>query len=211
MWAWILELVAVVGVGPSGPEAARIAALRRNDPAAWRALLEEYLPRLTAYAQRMVKERGLAEETVQAAIVAVHASFSTFEGRCSLKSWLYRAVHNKAVDELRRARRFVEVDEGAEDGAWEARFGERHWRNPPSAWEGAGAQLDARRVLEAVDRALVDLPHLHREVLLMREVHGLDPDEICEALAISPANMRVCLFRARRALRERVAGDLEGG
>jgi len=210
--AWILHFAAVVGAAPPSAESERIDALRRNDPAAWRALMEEYVPRLTAYAQRMVKERGLAEEIVQEAVVAVHAGFASFEGRCSLKSWLYRAVHNKAIDELRRARRFVEVDAMGEDGAWEARFDQRHWRSPPSSWEGGpGAQIDARRVLEAVDRSLATLPHLHREVLLMKEVHGLAPEEICEALGISPANLRVCLFRARRALRDVVAAEFEGG
>ena len=212
MFPWIVHVLSILTVSAPSVEAGRIAALRRNDPAAWRALMEEYVPRLTAYAQRMVKERGQAEEIVQEAIVAVHAGFATFEGRCSIKSWLYRAVHNKAIDELRRAKRFVEVDEQAEDGAWEARFDQRHWRTPPGQWEGgAGAQIDARRVLDTVDRTLQTLPHLHREVLLMKEVHGLAPDEICEALGISPANLRVCLYRARRALRDVVATEFEGG
>lgn len=212
MFAWFLQVLGVASPATPNPESERVAALRRNDAAAWRALMEEYVPRLTAYAQRMVKERSLAEEIVQEAIVAVHAGFANFEGRCSLKSWLYRAVHNKAIDELRRAKRFVEVDEQAEDGAWESRFDQRHWRVPPGQWEGGtGAQIDARRVLDAVDRTLPTLPHLHREVLLMKEVHGLDADEICEALGISAANLRVCLFRARRALRDVVAAEFEGG
>lgn len=186
-------------------------ALRRNDPAAWRALLERYGPALVAYATRMLRDRATAEEVVQEAIVSVHAGFASFEERCSLKSWLYRAVHNKAIDELRRRKRFVDVPDD-EERRWDDNFDERHWRSPPREWQGSvGARIDAQRVLDVVQRRLDTLPHQHREVLLMKEVHGLGSEEICDALGISPANLRVCLYRARRALREAVAAELEEG
>jgi len=202
------SLLSVAAVSASD-EAALLPALQRGAPQAWRVLLATWLPPLLAYARRMVGDPATAEEVVQDALVHVHAGLERFEGRCSLKSWLYRAVRNKAIDELRRRKRFVEPTRD-EDQAWAERFADGRWAHPPGAWEGSeGARLDAERLLALVTARLETLPHQHREVLLMREVHGLSADEICDALDISPANLRVCLFRARRALRDAVAATLE--
>ena len=188
----------------SASAADQLAALQRGDAEAWRTLMETYGPRLLAYATRMLHDGQAAEEAVQEAIVSVHAGIERFEGRCSIKSWLYRAVHNKAVDELRRRRRFVTAN-ADEDVEWERRFGPKHWQDLPTEWAGSvGARIDAQRVLAVIDDALATLPHQHREVLLMKEVHGLASDEICDALSITAANLRVSLHRARRALRDAV-------
>lgn len=209
---WISAIGAVAaGVTTGRDDSDDLERLKRDDPAAWRALVERYGPALVAYATRMLRDRQTAEEVVQEAVVSVHAGFAQFEGRCSVKSWLYRAVHNKAVDELRRRKRFVDVPDD-EEARWDDRFGSRHWKTPPSEWAGSvGARIDAARVLDVVGRRLETLPHQHREVLLMKEVHGLQTAEICDALAISPENLRVCLYRARRALRDAVAAELEEG
>lgn len=201
--------VAAVAAPPVRDEAALLAALQRSDPHAWHTLLTTWLPPLLAYARRMVGDPHSAEEVVQDALVHIHAGLDRFEGRCSLKSWLYRAVHNRAIDELRRRKRFVEPPRD-DDQVWAERFVDGRWALPPGAWEGSeGARLDARRLLEVVASRLDTLPHQHREVLLMKEVHGLAAEEICDVLGISPANLRVCLFRARRALRDAVAQTLE--
>jgi RNA polymerase sigma-70 factor (ECF subfamily) len=135
----------------------------------------------------------------------VHGGLERFEGRCSLKSWLFRAVHNKAIDELRRSGRFVSPPDD-ENGRWEERFTDRGgWAVPVASWPGSvGARIDASRVLEAVRKEMGNLPHTHRQVLLMKEVHGLSSAETCDALDISQANLRVSLHRARRALRAAV-------
>ena len=185
-----------------------IAALRRGDGRAWQQVMKDYGPMLIAYATRLLKSRGSAEEAVQEAIVSVHKGIDRFEGRCSLKSWLFRAVHNKAIDELRRTKRFATptYDEEAE---WERRFGARMWIDPPKQWAGTrDAQIDAKRVLELVRTEVEKLPHTHRQVLLMKEVHGLSSKEVCDVLEISPANLRVSLHRARRALRAAVEREL---
>ena len=189
-------------------ETALIAALQRGDGQAWRQVMVDYGPMLIAYATRLLKSRASAEEAVQEAVVSVHRGIGRFEGRCSLKSWLFHAVHNKAIDELRRTKRFA-TPTFDEDVEWERRFGGRMWIEPPRPWKGTvGAQIDAKRVLEVVRAEVENLPHTHRKVLLMKEVHGLSSKEVCDVLEISPANLRVSLHRARRALRNAVEAQL---
>jgi len=204
---WATLMVAAVG-GRS--ERDLVTALQAGDQRAWRDTLETYGPMLIGYATRLLKRRDAAEEAVQEAIVSVHSGMHRFEGRCSVKSWLFRAVHNKAIDELRRNKRYVTPSDN-EDGRWEDRFDTTGaWTDPPRPWVGSmGAQIDARRVLEAVQQTLPSLPHNHQQVLLMKEVHGLSSDEICDILGISSANLRVSLHRARRALRQAVEPLLE--
>jgi RNA polymerase sigma-70 factor, ECF subfamily len=187
-----------------------VAALKAGDQAAWREVMQTYGPMLHGYATRMLKDRSAAEEVIQEAIVSVYAGLFRFEGRCSLKSWLFRAVHNKAIDELRRNKRYANAAV-TEEGSWESRFDSKgSWNEPPAPWKStADAQIDAKRVLAAVRDALPSLPHTHRQVLLMKEVQGLSSDEICDVLEISPANLRVSLHRARRALRLAVAPLVE--
>ncbi len=196
---WLMALATRVD------ETELIAALQSGDSNAWRKVMEKYGPMLLGYATRLVKSRDRAEEVVQEAIVSVHGGIERFEGRCSLKSWLFRAVHNKAIDELRRSGRFVTPPANEQD-RWEERFTDRGgWATPVESWAGSvGARIDASRVIEAVRDELGNLPHTHRQVLLMKEVHGLSSAEICDALEISQANLRVSLHRARRALREAV-------
>ena len=204
-FTWMRTLSWIMAVGLRS-DAELIEALQRGEQRAWRQVMETYGPMLLGYATRLLKSRSAAEEAVQEAIVSVHGGIERFEGRCSLKSWLYRAVHNKAVDELRRSGRFVTPPDD-EQGRWEERFTDRGgWRAQPEEWQGsAGARIDARRVLEVVKSELGNLPHTHQQVLLMKEVHGLSTAEICDTLEISPANLRVSLHRARRALRDAVS------
>ena len=185
-----------------------LEGLTAGDATAWRAVLTTHGPALLAYASRMLGDRTMAEDVVQDALVAVHRSIETFEGRCSVRSWLFRFVHNRAIDELRRRRRVAEssVDD-PEQGYFNA---DGRWNHPcPGADVGIEARLDARTLLKAVREAIDELPHAHREVLLLKEVHGLDTSEICEALDISAGNLRIRLHRARKALRAQVIDLLE--
>lgn len=179
-------------------------ALRRGDAEAWRQVLEAMGPGLLGYATRLTGSRSEAEEVVQDALVKVYQAIGEFEGRCSVRSWLYRAVHNRAIDSIRRRRRFVDI--GHDDEPESDRFdGRGHWTDPVAPWrDAAGQRIDAQRMLKLVEQAMNELPHAHREVLLMKEVHGLSTEEICDALDISAGNLRIRLHRARKALRAQV-------
>jgi len=175
--------------------------LRAHDEWAWRDLFTTYGPRLLAYATKMLRDPTAAEEVVQDALLRVFKSIDRFRGECSLKAWLFRAVHNRAIDELRAKKRFVnapledlEKDFFDAAGAW----------NGPVLGEDLERHVDARKLLARVEAAILTLPHAYREVLLLKEVQGLQTAELCGALQLSAGNVRIRLLRARKALRAAV-------
>ena len=186
-------------------ETAQVNALKAGDPSAWRDLLSCYGPSLLNYATRMLGDRGTAEEILQDSLVNIYRTIAGFEGQCSLKSWLYRGVHNRAIDEIRRRKRYVGVGEGGLEKAFDDKG---HWKHDCPGWDGLAAkQYDEKRLLTAVGDQMHRLPHTHREVLLMKEVEGMCATDICAALEISPGNLRTRIHRARAALRAAVVGD----
>ena len=181
-----------------------LEGLRRWDNAAYSELLRVYGPTLLGYATRLIGNRDDAEEAVQEAIVSIIGHINRFEGRCSLRSWLFRIVHHKSVDQLRRGARYVTVSE--DNDPLEDKFTRLgKWAEDVYAWENSPeAQVDARQMLEIVHRKMNDLPHNYRQMLLLREVYQLDTPEICEILDVTPVHARVMLHRARQALYQAV-------
>ncbi|PCI46280.1 MAG: hypothetical protein COB49_08695 [Alphaproteobacteria bacterium] len=185
-------------------ETGQVEALKAGESSAWKDILARHGPALLAYAARMLGDRGTAEEIVQDSLVNIYHTIGRFDGRCSIKSWLYRAVHNSAIDEIRRRRRYVDVGTDVLDNY----FNEAgRWEHDCPGWDGpVPKRLDEKRLLTSVREQMDHLPHAHREVLLLKEVEGLDTEEICAALAISPGNLRIRIHRARAALRAAVVG-----
>lgn len=185
-------------------ENAQVEALKSGEALAWKELLVRHGPGLLGFATRMLGDRATAEEIVQDSLVNIYHTIDRFEGRCSIKSWLFRAVYNNAVDEIRRRKRYVDVgEEGLENYFNQA----GRWINDCPGWDGIAAkQMDDKRLLNRVREQMDKLPHAHREILLLKEVEGLDTAEICAALNISTGNLRIRLHRARTALRAAVVG-----
>ncbi len=178
-----------------------VDALKAGDPAAWQRTLTLHGPRLLDYATGMLGDRAAAEDVVQSSMIRVYRGFSRFEGRCSVKSWLFRAVHNRAIDELRFRKRFVDVGEDPD-----ARYfdNQGRWARPCSTWDPS-EQAGSRELLRMVRAEIERLPHDLRDVLLMVEVQGLPRSEVCDILGITSGNLRVRLHRARRNLRAALA------
>ncbi len=147
---------------------------------------------------------------VQEAIVSIFASIDRFEGQCSLRSWLFRIVHHKAVDHLRRNARFVKVSP-REDETMEEFFDNRgHWLNPPNMWDNSPeAHVNARQMLQIVKEQMDMLPHNYRDIILLREVYKMDTEEICNTLEVTSVHARVMLHRARQALYRAVDKHLQ--
>ncbi|NOY28032.1 MAG: RNA polymerase sigma factor [Oligoflexia bacterium] len=187
-----------------------LARLKARDRAAWNQVLSEHGPRLVGFATRMLGDPGRAEDVVQNALLGVMQSIDRFEGRSSIKSWLFRAVHNRAIDDLRRASRYVELpQEDASASASASAFGANgRWLEPVAAWR-LDERVDAHRMLAIVRDEIDALPHAHREILLLKETHQLDTAELAEALGITPGNARVRLHRARQALRTAVSKRMD--
>jgi RNA polymerase sigma-70 factor, ECF subfamily len=193
------------------PEDARLVeGLRAGDEAAFAAVIRMYGAGMLRVAEMYVSSRAVAEDVVQEAWVGVLRGIGRFEGRSSLKTWLYRIVANTAKTRGVRESRsvpFSSLGDGGDEGTVDAdRFlgsGERfpgHWAVPPQAWAPEGRLL-SEETLEVVERAIDKLPPAQRAVITMRDVQGFTSEEVCNALDLTETNQRVLLHRARAKVR----------
>jgi RNA polymerase sigma-70 factor (ECF subfamily) len=191
-------------------EQALVRRILCGERGAFDELVREHHPKLMRVARSLVRDDGAAEEVVQETWKAVFQRLAAFEGRASLKSWMFRILTNQAKSRARRDRRFIpfsafsdsgDPDEPAVDPS---RFGATGaWADPPARWERRTPEhaLLTREAMEVLDRALADLPVPQRAVVTMRDLAGLGSAEVCNVLEISEINQRVLLHRARSKLR----------
>ena len=194
----------------SPEDALLVEGLRAGDEAAFAAVMRMYGRGMLRVAEMYVSSRAIAEDVVQEAWVGVLRGIGRFEGRSSLKTWLYRIVANTAKTRGVRESRsvpFSSLGEDGDDGTVDAdRFlgsGERfpgHWAVPPQAWAPEGRLL-ADETLDVVERATEKLPPAQRAVITMRDVQGFTSEEVCNALDLTETNQRVLLHRARAKVR----------
>jgi RNA polymerase sigma-70 factor (ECF subfamily) len=182
---------------PLPPDPELTAALRRRDEAVFCALVDEYSPALLRVARTFVPSSAVAEEVVQDTWIAVIRGIDSFEGRSSLKTWIFRVLTNTAMTSGRKERRSTPLD---------GRFLPEDHEQWPGHWAIAPAEWPEDRVLngearEVMLRAIADLPSAQRTVIALRDVEGWSAEEVCEALEISPGNQRVLLHRARTTVR----------
>lgn len=188
------------------PEDARLVeGLRAGDEAAFAALMRMYGAAMLRVAQMYVSSRAVAEEVVQDAWIGVLRGIGRFEGRSSLKTWLFRIVANTAKTRgVREARSLPFSSLGAGDDEPsvdpERFLASGHWAAPPQAWAPEGRLLD-EEALGVVERAIDRLPPAQRAVIVMRDVQGLTSEEVRNALDLTETNGRVLLHRARAKVR----------
>jgi RNA polymerase sigma-70 factor, ECF subfamily len=204
---------AVPGTIQLTDDAIVVAALRRGDEAAFSQLVAAYSSSLLRLAQDFVRTRAVAEEVVQETWLAVLQGIDRFEGRSSLKTWLYRILVNKAKTRGVREARTVPFSalapvDDEERAVPEDRFRgpddlwPGHWASPPRAPDTVPEQrLLAREARARIAEALETLPDSQRVVVTLRDVAGWESDEVCEALGLSEGNQRVLLHRGRAKLR----------
>jgi RNA polymerase sigma-70 factor (ECF subfamily) len=192
-------------------DAAVIAALRRGDEAAFASLIGRYQASLLRLAMAYVATTEQAEDAVAETWLGVLNGIDRFEGRSSLKTWIFRILVNRAKTKGVRERRSVpfydleDDGDGAEPSVDPARFRGGAWSAPPASWEG----IPEERLLSAETRAVVDdaiaaLPEMQRAVITLRDVRGFTAPETVEVLGITEANQRVLLHRARSKVRARL-------
>lgn len=148
-----------------------------------------------------------SEDVVQEALTAAVRDAGKFRSDSALKTWIIAILKHKIADILRqRQRRPILASEMADrtDSTTNALFDRRGmWRDAarPATWENPEALINNDQILAVFDACLDKLPPQHGRVFLMREVVGLETEEICRELEVSPGNLRVILHRARLALR----------
>jgi len=197
---------------PLADDASLVAALRRGDEAVFTELVTAYSASLLRLAQDFVRTRAVAEEVVQETWLALLNGIDRFEGRSSLKTWLFRILVNKAKTRGVREARMVPFSSFETDGD-EATVPEERFRGPGDQWPGHWASppvpldtIPESRLLSLeargrIAQALETLPESQRIVVTLRDVAGWDSDEVCDALQLSEGNQRVLLHRGRAKLR----------
>jgi len=180
-----------------------LAQLRRQDHAAFHRLVKTNHRMLLAVARGLVGTSE-AEEVVQIAWIKAFDALPRFEGRAAVRTWLARIVMNEARMQLRSRRREVFLDDldGAADPL-AGRFGDDgHWTHPPAQWQDGDplALLSADALQQCLEQLLNALPAQQRALLELRDVAGLEFEEICNTLEVSASNARVLLHRARTSL-----------
>ena len=208
-----------------GDEARLVAALCRGDADAFAWLIDRHSSAMIRVAMAYVPSRAAAEEAVQEAWIAVMRGIDGFEGRSSLKTWIFRILTNVAMRSGARERRSVPFSAlaAAEDDGEPTVDPDRflpadhelfpgHWAIMPARWPTPEEGLLAGETREVVAAAIAELPVAQRTVIALRDVEGWSSDEVCEALEISAGNQRLLLHRARSRVRnaiERYYGAVE--
>ena len=189
-----------------------VDGLRARDEAAFVELMRRYGASMLRVAQLYVRSRAVAEEVVQETWLAVLNGIGRFEGRSSLKTWLFRILTNTAKTRAVREGRsvpFSALGDEDEEGAAvdpdrflgpDSRF-PGHWSAPPERWEGPEDRLLAGEALDLIAAEIEKLPPAQALVITMRDVEGFDSEEVRNALEISETNQRVLLHRARSKVR----------
>jgi len=189
---------------------ALLARLRLGDEAAFAELIDQHHGALLRLALVFVANRAMAEEVVQETWSAVLVGLDAFEGRSSLKTWIFRILTNRAKTRAVREGRTVSFSafgnadlESSPAVAAERFRPDGRWSSPPEPWdEETPERLMLRReIVDLISAALDDLPAAQRAVVLLRDVDGLESAEVCNILRISETNQRVLHHRARSKLR----------
>lgn len=196
--------------GAPAKDQALVTQLLARDEAAFAALVTCYHGPLIRLALAFVADRAVAEEVVQETWLAVLNGLRSFEGRSTLKTWIFSILTNKAKTRGVRERRsvpfsaLIDADGGDEPAVAPARFmASGMWAAPPAHWdENTPEKLLLREEAWAVvHKAIAELPPAQRAVVSLRDVEGWDSSEVCNVLGISQTNLRVLLHRARSRIR----------
>lgn len=176
--------------------------LRAGDESAFAALVERHHASMVRVARGYVRTRAVAEEVAQDAWLGLLRGLETFEGRSSLRTWLFRIVVNRAISTGVRERVHVPVADSeleADDGRFSK---DGWWVTAPVSWaDEAVDRLAAPELAQRVRLAIEQLPAQQRQVVTLRDVEGLSSMEVCEVMGISEGNQRVLLHRGRTRVR----------
>jgi RNA polymerase sigma-70 factor (ECF subfamily) len=172
-----------------------------------------------------VPSRAVAEDVVQDTWIGVIQGIDRFEGRSSLRTWIFQILLNKARTRGVREKRTLpfsffrkRAEEGGNEPAVDAdRFQGRDgvrpgwWARPPVEWEGVDARIESDEVRDLLLEAIRDLPPRQRDVIVLRDLQGYSAEEARNVLDVSETNQRVLLHRARSKVRAALEPYFEAG
>jgi len=212
---------AVETTADSTEDLALVEHLRAGDEAAFMMLVDSLMSSMLRVARMYVSTQAVAEEVVQEAWVGVLQGIHRFEGRSSLRTWIFRILTNVAKTRGQREGRSIpfaslagdDLDQPAvpaeafqgPEGAWPS-----HWSSIPADWRGIPEdRLVGNETLARIGRVIDALPPMQAAVIRMRDVQGMSSEEVRNALELSETNQRVLLHRARSRVRRELEGYVQ--
>jgi len=200
----------------SAEERSLIEGLRNGDEEAFTLLLSLYYNSLLRLAMCYVPSRAVAEEVVQETWIGVLQGIGRFEGRSSVKTWIFSILTHRAKTRGQQERRHVPFSALAakECASCELAFDPdrflpadheqwpNHWASPPQSWgESPEKRLLSKEAQTYLRRAISSLPAAQAEVIRLRDIEQWTAAEVCNVLGITETNQRVLLHRARSRVR----------
>jgi RNA polymerase sigma-70 factor (ECF subfamily) len=186
--------------------------LRAGDESAFASLVARHHDAMLRLARTFVPSAAVAEDVVQDTWLAVLRGLERFEGRSSLRTWLLAILVRRARSAGAREARSTAIGDAVpavDRGRFDA--GGR-WSAPPEHWvEDVEERVGAQRLAGTLREALERMPAGQRAVVMLRDVDGLDGDEVCHVLSLTPGNQRVLLHRGRAFLRQALEDAIGGG
>lgn len=207
---------------PFDDERQILKALRQGDEHAFELLIEHYQASMIRVALLYVPTPTLAEEAVQETWIGVLKGLHRFEGRSTLKTWIFSILMNRAKTIAQREGRLRQVewvDENDEPAVPMERFqsadesGHDEWKaaNLPHSWDNIPeTRLLSKETLQHIQQAIDSLPTNQRTVITLRDIELLSSGEVCNMLGITETNQRVLLHRARSKVRLGLEAYLSG-
>jgi RNA polymerase sigma-70 factor (ECF subfamily) len=200
-----------------------IGRLRHGDEGAFDELVNKHHGALIRMAMGHVADREAAEEVVQDTWMAVIEGLHRFEGRSSLRTWIFGILIHKAKDRGVREKRhttfsaFESFEDDHDEAVDPSRFRQSgewagHWAFPPQPWDDQTPEklLASQQAVNAMNKAIEALPATLKDVLILRDVEGVEAKEACAILKITETNLYVRLHRSRERVRQAVEMYLGG-
>ncbi len=189
-------------------EAALLRRLQRGDESAFETLVRRFGGRMLAVTRRLLRNEDDACDALQEALLSAFKAINRFEGHAQLGTWLHRIAVNAALMKLRSLRRSPATAGSIGDMLPEfAADGHRH--DPRAAWQTPTETLLERRETREMIRRKIDmLPEDYRNVVMLRDIEGMDTEATATLLGINPGAVKTRLHRARMALRELLEVEL---
>jgi RNA polymerase sigma-70 factor (ECF subfamily) len=202
---------------------ALVERLRAGDETAFMSLVEQLQPAMLRVARMYVSTTAVAEEVVQDAWLGVLRGLDSFEGRASLRTWIFRILTNIAKTRGQREGRSLpfaslagddldapSVDPSRFDSPAGSPRGQ--WSTLPDDWTGIPEdRLIGHETVEIIGKAIAGLPAMQAEVIRLRDALGWSSEEVRNALDLTETNQRVLLHRARAKVRGALERYLSSG
>lgn len=186
-------------------ELALIERCRRQDAEAFARIVDAYQARVFGFVRRMVIDTDEAADIAQEVFIRAYQSFGRFDGRSSLRTWLFRIAHNLCVDRARRMGRSPERTSLDAGGADE----EAAMDIPDQRWDPQTIVLNDE-LISIIESALSTMSEKLRSVLLLHDKEDFAYDEIAQALDVPIGTVKSRLFLARAHLQKAVGTYLDG-